>query len=138
MSGGAYIIPYKKHIDGITGCENHPEDFWDNSIICAMNQVTIRDVLVNNPTPAQDFSGVDMKLFRLDSTNIATKMDRNIDEDKYIEAETMKIIKKSHDVPLSFASVFATGFTYNVHFKFGASDPLSMGLFASPYFTPDD
>ena len=49
--GGAYIIPYKKHIDGIVGCTNHPEAFWDNSIICAMNSVTIRDVMINNPTP---------------------------------------------------------------------------------------
>ncbi|CAK63318.1 unnamed protein product (macronuclear) [Paramecium tetraurelia] len=138
VSGGAYIIPYKKHIDGIPGCVNHPEDFWDNSIICAMNQVTIRDVLVNNPTPDQDFSGVDMKLYRLDSTNIALKMDANIDESKYIEGETMKIIKKSKDVKFSFASVFATGFTYNVHFKFGASDPLSMGIFGSPYFNQND
>lgn len=79
-----------------------------------------------------------MKLYRLDSTNIATKMDREIDESKFIEGETMKIIKKSNDVKFSFASVFATGFTYNVHFKFGASDPLSMGLFASPYFAPED
>lgn len=79
-----------------------------------------------------------MKLFRLDSSNIATKMDQTIDEDTYITGETMKIIKKSHDVPFSFASVFATGFTYNVHFKFGASDPTSMGLFASPYFAPSD
>ncbi|CAK63336.1 unnamed protein product (macronuclear) [Paramecium tetraurelia] len=138
VSGGAYIIPYKKHIDGIPGCVNHPEDFWDNSIICAMNQVTIRDVLVNNPTPEQDFTGVDMKLYRLDSTNIALKMDANIDESKFIEGETMKIIKKSHDVKQSFASIFATGFTYNVHFKFGASDPLSMGIFASPYFNQND
>lgn len=50
----------------------------------------------------------------------------------------MMIIKKSKDVKNSFASVFATGFTYNVHFKFGASDPLSMGIFASPYFTEAD
>ena len=63
-----------------------------------MNQVTIRDVLINNPTPVQDFTGVDMKLYRLDSANVALKMDPTIDESKYIEAETMKIIKKSHDV----------------------------------------
>jgi hypothetical protein len=50
----------------------------------------------------------------------------------------MKVIVKSLDVISSFASVFATGYTYNVHFKFGASDPLSMGIFASPYFTPND
>jgi hypothetical protein len=36
-AGGAYIIPYKKHIDGVPGCTAHPEDHWDNSIICAMN-----------------------------------------------------------------------------------------------------
>jgi hypothetical protein len=76
-----------------------------------------------------------MKLFRLDSSNIALKMDKSIDEEKYIEPETMKIIKKSRDVKLSIASIFATGYTYNVHFKYGASDPLSMGVFASPYFT---
>jgi hypothetical protein len=103
-----------------------------------MNQVTIRDVLINNPTPSQDFSGVDMKLFRLDSSNNAVKMDQTIDENKYIQGETMKVIKKSNDVKFSFASVFATGYTFNVHFKFGASDPLSMGLFASPYFTQND
>jgi hypothetical protein len=50
----------------------------------------------------------------------------------------MKIIEKSNDVKYSFASVFATGYIYNIHFKFGVSDPLSMGLFASPYFTPTD
>ena len=76
-----------------------------------------------------------MKLFRLDSSNIALKMDSSIDEKKYIEPEAMKLIVKSEDVKYSFASIFATGFTYNVHFKFGASDPLSMGVFASPYFT---
>ena len=54
--------------------------------------------MVNNPTPTQDFTGTDMKLFRLDNTNIALKMDASIDESKYIEAETMKIIKKSKDV----------------------------------------
>jgi hypothetical protein len=79
-----------------------------------------------------------MKLFRLDSSNVAVKMDQTIDENKYIHGETMMKIKKSHDVVNSFASVFATGYTYNVHFKFGASDPLSMGVFASPYFTPND
>ena len=50
----------------------------------------------------------------------------------------MVVIKKSQDVKFSFASPFATGYTYNVHFKFGASDPLSMGLFGSPYFSPTD
>jgi hypothetical protein len=40
-----------------------------------MSSVTIRDVMINNPTPEQDFTGVDMKLFRLDNTNIALKMD---------------------------------------------------------------
>lgn len=51
----------------------------------------------------------------------------------------MMVIKAgSKDVPKSFVSVFATGFTYNVHFKLGASDPLSMGIFASPYFTEAD
>jgi hypothetical protein len=50
----------------------------------------------------------------------------------------MKVIKKSRDVRNSFASIFATGYTYNVHFKFGASDPLNMGIFASPYLTTDD
>ncbi|CAD8161606.1 unnamed protein product [Paramecium octaurelia] len=137
IDGGAYIIPYKKHIDGIPGCVTHPEDFWDNSIICAMNQVTIRDVLVNNPMPEYDFQGVDMKLYRLDSTNLAVKMDPLIDENKYIEGETMKPMKNPDGVA-SFVSVFATGYIYNVHFKFGASDPLSMGIFSSPYFTEVD
>lgn len=51
----------------------------------------------------------------------------------------MMIIKAgSDDVPKSFVSIFATGFTYNIHFKLGASDPVSMGVFASPYFTETD
>jgi len=87
--------------------------------------------------PEYDFQGVDMKLYRLDSTNLAVKMDPLIDENKYIEAETMKPMKNL-DGASSFVSVFATGFIYNVHFKFGASDPLSMGIFASPYFTEND
>lgn len=43
----------------------------------------------------------------------------------------MYIIKKSEDIRWSYASPFATGYTYNVHFKFGASDFLSMGLYPS-------
>ena len=38
----------------------------------------------------------------------------------------------------SYASVFATGYVYNIHFNFGSSDPTSMGIFASPLFTPTD
>lgn len=38
-------------------------------MICAMNKVTIRDVLINNPMPADDFKGGDIKIIRLDSTN---------------------------------------------------------------------
>ena len=49
------------------------------------------------------------------------------------------IIKSgSKDVQNSFVSIFATGYTYNVHFKLGASDPNSMGIFASPYFAEVD
>lgn len=50
----------------------------------------------------------------------------------------MVIIKKSVDIPWSYAAPFATGYTYNVHFKFGASDFLSMGLYPSQYFKPEN
>lgn len=78
-----------------------------------------------------------MKLFRLDSSDVALKMDQLTPEEEF-EGETMMIIKKSQDIKFSFASPFATGFTYNVHFKFGASDFRSTGIFPSPYFKPED
>jgi hypothetical protein len=50
----------------------------------------------------------------------------------------MNIIKKSHDIKFSYATPMVTGYTYNVHFKFGASDFRSAGIFASQYFTSTD
>lgn len=49
----------------IPGCVVHSEAKWDNSIICAMNQVQVRDVLINNPTPKEEFLGSDMKIYWL-------------------------------------------------------------------------
>lgn len=73
-----------------------------------MSQVEVRDVLINNPTPEEDFTGTDMKLFRLDSSTIDQKMDLLRAAEEF-EAETMKIIKKSHDIKFSYASPFVTG-----------------------------
>jgi len=73
-----------------------------------MSQVEVRDVLINNPTPEEDFTGTDIKLFRLDSSTIDQKMDLLRAAGEF-EAETMKIIKKSHDIKLSYASPFVTG-----------------------------
>lgn len=42
------------------------------------------------------------------------------------------------DGAASYASIFATGFMYNIQFDDGTKDPQSMGIFDSPYFTSTD
>jgi hypothetical protein len=81
--------------------------------------------LINGPTPAGDFKGTAMKIYRLDSTSIGEKMSQSL-------------TSTDMEVSASFGSFFATGFAYNIHWKFGASDPLSMGIVASEYFNTTD
>lgn len=37
VTGGAYVVPYKIHLDGINGCTVNNTAQWNSSIICAMN-----------------------------------------------------------------------------------------------------
>lgn len=127
----AYIIPFKNHLKGL--CREETSEQWDNSMICDMASVTIRDFFLNNPQPERDFSGLDMRVFRMgmpgeDLTSVL--------EDAFTQ-EWMIKIKKSKDLKNSFATPLATGFTYNVHWRMGLNWE-HLAVQPSQFFTEAD
>lgn len=55
---------------GIDGCHEYLTPEWDNSLVCEMNKMKIANLLVNNPVPGADFLGSDMKIYRIDESNL--------------------------------------------------------------------
>ena len=125
---------FKKHLDGVVGCESRLTPQWNDTVVCDAAQAQIRSILFNKIMPYEDFKGLNMKVFRLNPTesNFAAVHDN---QDAFEEAYEMKI--KSGDIVESVASIFATGEMYNLHWRYGI-DFKFMGIQPSPYWTEDD
>ncbi len=130
-------MPYKPHLDGVPDCITKLNDtIWNDTIICkSSSNLQVRDILLNNPIPADDFAATEFKLLRLDPANEITNISNFTAED--FTAEPMVIIKKSLDVKLSWAAPMITNYIYNAHWKFGI-DFFHFGLFPSEYWKPED
>lgn len=101
--GPSYLTPYKQHLDGIDGCTRNLQ--YNDSMICLATKTQIRDVLINNPMPAENFQGVSMKVARVDTSTTPNTLSSLTDE-------YMVVIKRSDDTKFSFATPLATGYTY--------------------------
>lgn len=109
---------------------------WDNSIYCDQS-VVLRSILFTNGIPEIDFNAIDIRV------KLLTDPYQNITdgvlfpEDTYSK-ELMIIIKKmSMDIKKSWAMPFASGYHYNVHWKWGI-DFTHMALAPSRLWTEND
>jgi hypothetical protein len=93
----------------------------------------VRDILINNPAPLQNFDGSVMKIYRLDTANELMSLDEVADSEFQLEEMTIMIM----DFTMSYASPFVTGYMYNIHFDEGI-DFATLGIMASQYFTVED
>ncbi|KAM3144741.1 hypothetical protein pb186bvf_003050 [Paramecium bursaria] len=136
ITGGAYIIPNKVHLTGIPECTPQLNAKYDNSLVCPINQVQVRDVLFNNPSPVGTFEGVPFKFYRLLSSQLQSNLDPALKDADFTIEKGYKIM--SGDIDFSYATPFITGHYYHVHLSNGGADFKSISLFASPYFLPTD
>jgi hypothetical protein len=113
------ITPYFDHLNIPDHCYNII-NLWDNSTYCDQT-ITIRSLLYTNPNPNQDFVGQTARSFRLNALT-------DPDEPTTYDVQPMIIIKKSKDVPFSWAFPYAVGYNYHTHFQNGINfEHLSLG-----------
>ena len=74
---GTTISHYKKHIEGVTGCEVRDGSATSRSLICDSSRTQLKNVMFNKFMPYTLFKGLDMKFYRLnnDESNIVTDAD---------------------------------------------------------------
>ena len=110
QAGGSYLLPYKAHLEGL--CERKVD--WDDSLVCLMSSVVIRDMVINNPQPGNLFSGAELKVFRVKSTSeLATAA---LSE---FSVETSYGMKRNVEQRATYSTLLALGHTYNFHWKLG-------------------
>lgn len=108
----------------------HIESLWNDTTFCD-NTITIRSLLYTNINPAADFVGM------LAKTWIINDLAANDSSSPYMSTEQMIIIKKSKDIPLSWAFPYAVGQYYHTHFQFGI-DFTHISLAPSQYWNPNE
>jgi hypothetical protein len=86
---------------------------WDESIFCD-NTITLRSILFTNMLRYSDFKATQIKVYRLDT---AYEDISSFSVDDFSVEEEVKI--KSGDIKNSWAMPFASGYYYNVHWKWG-------------------
>jgi hypothetical protein len=83
-------------------------------MVCEESKAIIRDFMLNNPMPAPNFLGLNMKVLRL-----GNGVDRKTAAPEKFTEEWMVKIKKSNDNHFSFATPLAVGYIYNIHWRYG-------------------
>ena len=110
----AVLTPNRPSLILDNHCYSVGNDTWDNSIFCD-ETITLRGLLFTNAIPKIDFNAIDIKVYLLSDP----EEDLTNSTDPEFSDEPMIKIKKSKDIPNSWAMPFIMGKYYNVHWKWG-------------------
>ena len=110
----ATISPNRPSLANNEKCHTIMNGNWNDSVWCDQD-VTLRGLLFTNANPKQTFNGLDFKVFLLSDP----MQDISAETEDQFSKEIEIIIKKSKDIPKSWAMPFATNKYYNVHWKWG-------------------
>lgn len=113
----ASITPYRASLSIPNHCYNETATpkRWDNSLWCD-ETITLRSILFTNADPAIDFKSIDIH------SHLLTNPTENVSElaKEEFSSEYQIVIKKmSMDIIGAWAEPYATGYYYNIHWKWG-------------------
>jgi hypothetical protein len=107
---------------------------WNDSVYCD-STVTLRGILFTNAIPELNFKSIDIRVKLL--TDPYDNFTNTTVPDSEFSSEYMVRIKKSNDIPFSWALPFATNEYYNVHWKEGI-DFTHLSIAPSSLWGPND